>query len=240
MTSKPELSTVPPIGTLSVGMQRGKVIAEWQVCNTDSRSLGLPALSDAQRTVKVTLTNEKGLSFTATGPLLPQPMSGSDIEVLRQQVLEELRKQLMLRTALPWEQWLQVEVRSEVEFGPKVTASARVSYTHIWRAIGPDGTVLTVHPTNNVVLPLEPAIDEQDSRLSTLEIGGRRFREDPNLKSRSYVPATPENIAAVEDIQRRLRELNSALGEVLKQSRADETLKSVGKGQKLISLEAPK
>lgn len=236
---KTKLETRPPMGVLDVGTSRKRVIAEWQLFREDARELKLPPLTKEQRTVQVVLSDEgkdTGLLFTATGGLLPAPLSNASLEALRHEVQAALRDQLALRTGLQWERWLKVTVRSEVEFGPAVSASTRVTYEVIWRAESSEGKVLTVHPSNHVVLPLEPAIDEDSPAPDNMEIDGRQFKADPNLKSRSYVPATPENIAAVEDIQRRLRELNQALASVLKQENAQPSLDAVKLGAPVAAL----
>lgn len=225
-------STPPNIGSVTRGPSRGKLIVEWQIA-ADRRSFtrvpeGQPFLHE-DAVVKVYMTN---LTLRAESPFLDAPIEGTDLAALHAEVQAQVRERLALRTALSWERWLMVEVREvKSSFSNRTSMGTEIGYTPIWYAVGPDGTKYTVHDTNNVVTllapELEPGRDEKGQPRSFEDLDGYNFSNDRGICSRTYVPATEKNLAAIHLIQGRLSELALALGDLLRPGESQKVLDSI-------------
>lgn len=225
-------SSVPNIGNVARGPSRGKLVVEWPISASRSNFTKTPEgqpFEHEDAVVKVYMTN---LTLRAECPFLDAPIEGTDLAALHADVLAKVREHLALRTALTWERWLQVEVR-EVKsmLSERNSKGTEIAYTPIWYAVGPDGTKYTVHGTNNVVVKLPPELaperDEQGVPRSFEDLDGFNFSGDRGICSRTYVPATEKNLAAIHLIQGRLSELALALGDLLRPGESQNVLDSI-------------
>lgn len=204
----------------------GKLIDEWHfVSPLEVRGRKAPQLS-----VQVSLkSEEKGITFIAHGECLPKPLVDTDIERLREAVEDELRFQHDSATGLDWQDWVEVQVRSPL--GCRRTAEGNGVEVHakpIKRATDPaTGEALTLNPNNLVApfpLPKKPG-----------EVDGDSLFPDRDVDSAySYVPASPENVAALKNIFRRIDELRDALSVFLSQEQVHESLRKVVEDGRLL------
>lgn len=218
-------SRVPNIGTVTKGPSRGKVVVEWTVC-ADPRSFRktpeAQPFSREDAVVKVYMT---GLSFRAESPFLSAPLEHTDIGQLHAQVQEQVRERLALRSGLPWQRYLRVEVRQAgSSHRDAKTRGTEIGYQPIWYAQGPDGKKYTVHESNHVVVELAPELSPGDAAERAGDQSLLWLSNDILVTSRFYVPLTEQNIAAIERIQSRFDELSSALGDLLRPGQAEQVL----------------
>lgn len=199
----------------------GKLIDEWvfeSPLNTRDRMGTVPELR-----VGVSLkSTDKGIIFCAHGPALQKKIEDTDIERLRQAVDDELRFQHDSLTGLAWEDWLEVQVTFPYGSESSLSSAVWVKAEPIKRAIDPaTGTPLTLN-FNNLVMafptPKQAGVADPDN-------GGRfSTRERETNATYSYIPATPENVRALEDLVRRVVELRETLCAFMSQDRIPETL----------------
>lgn len=213
----------------------GKVIDEWHF---DS-PLNVRGREAPQLSVQVSLKSEgKGITFIAHGKCLPKELVDTDIERLRKAVEAELRFQHDSMTGLEWHDWLEVQVRSPL--GCRRIAEGNgleVFATPIKRAIDPTtGQALTLNANNLVSpfpLPKSPGEADADSMLHGMLVG-----RDVD-SAYSYVPASPENVAALKNILQRIDELRGALSTFLSQEQVHDSLRKVVDEGRLLLNELP-
>jgi hypothetical protein len=182
-------------------------------------------------------TDTDGMSFEAFFPSKRLEFRNTDIEKLRRQVEEQFRKQDLARNGIEWEDWIELEIGGSTYDGKHDDPGAGLDlkYTIIKRGVDPKtGKLLTIN-NNHVVVPFPSAkkAGEEDPDCNkshdkddwrTWSIGERD--EDYQY---SYIPATPANVAAVESVIQRLRDLRAALNKVLNQDGIQKALATVWK-----------
>lgn len=213
-------------GRLEVGATRasGKEVTEWQFKSpfTDRK---LPDLS-----VKVSIHNDrKGLRFRAHGPCLPEAIEDSDIERLRQQVETALREQHARLTASSWHDWLEIEVHGREDTNRRETereSTLSIKYRRLKRYDDPETGQAFVLNNNGYASsfpkPKKAGFDDEGKPAGDWDLGSRSVHAEY-----SYLPATPENIAALEDLMARLNALRTTLSTFLSQDNAQAALLNV-------------
>lgn len=171
-------------------------------------------------------SEQHGISFKDT-----------DIEKLRKKVEEQLRKQDLARKGIVWEDWIELEIGGYAHDGKHDDPGSALdlSYRVIKRGVDPKTEKLLTINHNHVVVPFpsakkageeDPDCDKSHDKddWKTWSIGER----DENHQY-SYIPATPENLAAVASVVQRLRDLRAALNKVLSQDGIQKALATVWK-----------
>jgi hypothetical protein len=203
----------------------GKVVDEWVfVSPLEVRGRTAPKLAV---TVSMKSEGSKGITFIAHGDCLPAAIVDTDIERLRKAVENELRFQHDKATGLQWEDWLEVQVREPVGSRRSSTEKGlEVLVTPIKRAIDPStGKALTLNLNNLVTgFPAPKAAGEVDPEARVNDGLGAFVQGRTQESSFSYVPATEENVAALENIFRRIAELREALSAFLSQDQVEHSL----------------
>lgn len=191
------------------GPQRagGKKVFEWKFFVRGS---------DKKMQVDVYLDSDKdGLKFRAECDRLPSPVHHTDINTLRTQVERELTEQASSISGIVWEDWFEVVVSgSNSDFEDSrhsaLGADLKIQVNRLKRGIHPlSGFPLTIN-CNGVVVDFPTA-----TSISETEQGGIRFY--PHPVERSYIPATPENRQAIDDILSRMDLLRANLASMLSQ-----------------------
>lgn len=219
----------------------GKIIATWPV----STALRVPAPAGAKPAehwlVTVKLVNEdQSMVLHAHCPALPEVIKHTDVEQLRLLVEQALVRQVNLITKATWEPWLEVVVRSQGfdrayqrKVGTRENGLTITVNTIMRGTVAGDPRVYTIN-FNNVATPFpspkragEKDDGDDDSMFST----GR-----PQESEYSYVRATPENIAAMDDLQSRLMSVGAQLSSFLRQDAVSASLAQVASGQPLLPL----
>lgn len=214
-------------GTLFIDATRsgGKVIEEWRFISP-FRNKDAPKLSVKISIIKST---KNGFSFVAASESLPQPIVDTDINSLYQKVEAALRLQHDLLTGVTWEDWLEVEVRGTRDNRDVLQSASvdlRIKYQKLKRGVHPVTQVPYVINQNGIAVRFPSAKKagepDPDVAFDTAEFlpgsGIQGFGPGRELACEySYLPATPENIAAIEDIMSRLESLHGALAAFLRQ-----------------------
>lgn len=179
--------------------------------------------------VKVFLLNgfkgstDSGMSFEAFFPGKRLAFLDTDIERLRQRVEEQFRQQDLVRHNVAWEDWIELEISGFLHEHGDPAAALDLGYTIIKRGIDPKTRKAITINNNGVVVPFplakkageEDDVGRKGHDPDDWRTWGMGARDEGSQYS--YIPATPENLAAVESVLQRLRDLRVALNKVLEQ-----------------------
>ena len=220
----------------------GKKIAEWTF-NAKGSKVPVP--------VSVFLTYRSGaFSFRAESPQLPKkgPFSdgfveSDDINKLRTLVEQTLLSKASEISGIVWEDWLEVVVEgntkrqnpprseggeSETFKKETIGAALTIKINPLKRGINPESHQPVTINTNGLVVPFPQPSSIRDQK------------DDPEVSilltpvaEKSYVPDTPKNRLALEEILNRLTELRDKLANFLGQ---DLVGKSLNGGVKQLEL----
>lgn len=215
------------VGKLVTGTTKpgGKVVDEWYFASPINDK-SAPSL---RVTVSLDKTSPTSITFVARGTCLPgkpPELVSSDINELRRMVEDTLRKQHELLTGLIWEEWLQVVVRGSSDhqqFYDSSCSDLKISVSPFKYARHPITGVALYINSNGIASKLpEPKkancydgdepVPGAIEKLCDVNLG----RRDTEAEY-SYIPATAENKAALENLMGRIQELRSKLSEFLRQ-----------------------
>jgi len=177
-------------------------------------------------------TRDAGMKFRADCPALNESVEAVDINDLKEKLETVLSDKSLVMLGVQWEDWLCVEVKGAMN--PR-SGGISVTYSHIKRGIHPvSGKAVTIDSRNRFS-PFPEACSTRekfDYMSNSGPIDSSIYLGDP--KEVSYIQATPENIAALEEITRRIRQLRMDLADVLSQELIRAKLPQVVSGQFLI------
>jgi hypothetical protein len=224
--------TTPKTGKLSGGPSRsdGKAVDEWTFHTARPSDRGNESI---EIKVKVSLVKAKeGLAFRASLPQLGT-FEDSDIRKLHQTLEQTLIKHSAVNLGAVWEDWLEVTVSND-DWRERTTLSSSLSIEvkPVKRGVDPKTGIaylLSDYTFHCIQMGKEPTI------VST-EAGGMEIRLNEK-KEVSYVPATPENIAALTDARDRMIQLRQRLAVAFSQGQIGSTLEKIGSS--LLALAAP-
>lgn len=221
-------------GTLDVGHQvrsGGKVVDEWKF-RSPFHETGAPQLT---ATVSIDKSNPRAFTFVARSESLPTAIIDTDINRLREKVEAALRQQHDVLTGAVWEDWLEVEVRGRLRRDNRADTSTTeadltITYRHIKRGVRPTGETCVVN-SNGIAVPFpsakragEPDPDAgPDVGESLSNIRGLGRGRDLEAEY-SYIPATVENIQALDDLLERMQTLRENLSAFLRQDAVQQSL----------------
>jgi hypothetical protein len=234
-------------GRLRVGFERGVKVDEW----TFSSPYADRALADRMKAVvRLERTNkyrdpnhqESGdysrvVEFVATSECFGKgnALRHSNIEKLFEMVQEEFRTYDLAQRGVVWEDWLEIVVQPSSNYDSKVSAGFTLGYRKLKRGVDPrNGRVMTISHHNIVTdFPKPKAAGEKDRHPKT----GKLPREDGSLRDYfsareeayqfAYLPATPENIAALDSIMVAVRTARVRLEGLLNQRDISKSLASI-------------
>jgi hypothetical protein len=158
--------------------------------------------------------------FEAKGPQLVGSFTDTDIQRLATSVEDALRIQHDLITGAVWEDWLEVCVRGSHEdarFGIGRESRLDITYKVIKRGVYPaNGTAYTLSSNGVAVeFPKPKQANVADENVQALN--GFRFGDRELESEYSYLPATPENRAALDELMAKLESLRHQLSGFLRQ-----------------------
>lgn len=222
------------IGRLSDNMSNrrdGKKILEW--------SFSAPGRK-ASVTVEVSIvTGKEGLHFVARAPELQPAVEGSDIQALYKDVELQLRLQVGSLANIAWEDWFEIKVSGgDSDFHADspyaaLGAELKVHVSRLARGIHPEtGKLVTVN-TNHVLVPFPaPRRFEENPGAAVDTLTGYRLNTPVEV---AYLPATPENEAALRDILDRLRTLRVRMTDLMQQDGLQERLRDLASQSSLLA-----
>jgi hypothetical protein len=225
-------------GTLYVGITKasGKLVDEWKFLSPFKNKKA------PQLVVQVSIDKSKKdhILFVARGDCLAVDYQDTDIERLRRTVEAALRHQHDLLTGVHWEDWLEVEVCGGTRndsYWKSQDSALSITYRPIKRGVDPvTGTPYVIN-SNGLAMPFPKPkrageLDEGDKVEEFL--GMNRREQDAEF---SYLPATAENVAALDELMSRLQALRGKLSEFLSQGSVQQSL--VDLTSRMPSLPAP-
>lgn len=188
---------------------------------------------DGNKPVEVYLVHgDNGMHFRADCPSLNESVTAVDINELEKNLEAVLADKSLVMLGVQWEDWLCVEVDGSTR---NRCGGISVSYHALKRGIHPvSGKVVTLN-SRNMLAPFPEA--RSIHAKSGFDEPGPINAKDlyfGDAKEVSYIPATPENIAAIEEIIRRIRQLRNDLAGVLSQESIQAKLPQVMSGQFLL------
>ena len=208
------------IGVLDVHNPRtsaGKKVMTW-----DFKPKGCDR--DYQIEIAYHMDDDGRMYFKATNATLGVSVHGTDIESMRQEVAAELILKSTDIKDLSWEDWLEVSVGgsgSRFNLNPHTGMGAELKI-HVKRLKRgwhePAKRYVTIN-MNGLVVPFPEAVEQQ---VNTGSLGWLTGRASPQT---AYIPDTPENRAALDDIQDRMMALQNRLADILHQDAIHSSIK---------------
>lgn len=195
-------------GSLSIGASNrgGKKFAKWtfKPVNADRFDIEVNILYPSK---------DKPLRFSAHSQYLSQSFEDTDIERLRQAVDNDLQRSAHLLNNIEWEEWLEVVVSKAYTRDNEQKAGFDIEYGKLKRGINPEnGEAVTIH-NNMVILPFpEPKRAGEGDDESGWKVSRRSVSDEY-----SYIPATSENILALEKLIVKMEMLREELSKFLSQ-----------------------
>lgn len=186
-------------GYLAAGPSRtaGKKIDEWTyVAPAGGKNLAI--------TVHM-LSNSGGLRFRATSRGLTEAIEDSDIEQLRKRVEQSLQDHNMAERGLVWEDWLEIVVAGyNRTHKDDIEVALTIKRNILQRAVMP-GTGDAVVLRSNGGVPWISSFPKPKRAGEEDPVEGKGIAAGLGRRSvdaeYAYVPATPENLRAIEEIQ---------------------------------------
>jgi hypothetical protein len=167
--------------------------------------------------------------FEAKGPQLPETLSDTDIQRLSTRVEDALRIQHDLIVGALWEDWLEVCVRGchgDANFGIGRESGLDITYKVIKRGVYPaNGKAYTLSGSGGAVgfpKPKQANVADEDVQA----LAGFRFGDRELESEYSYLPATPANRAALDELMSKLEKLRLQLSGFLRQDVVVQSLSS--------------
>ena len=158
------------------------------------------------------------LQFRAHCSLLVGDFVNSDINLLHAAVEAALLEKSQVLTGIDWQDWLEIAVTGDSsDFqhsrNSSMGADLKIQVHRLKRGVHPEtGAILTLN-ANGVVVPFPKATSfiEQEAEFSKEKIRINTAAE------RSYVPATQENLLALQVVMSKMGQLRADLMQLLSQ-----------------------
>lgn len=206
-------------GNLNVGSTRtsaGKLIDEWTFISP-FKDKTAPKLTVQ---IHVHKTGRGGITFVASGTCMPVKFEETDIERLRVKVEDSLQFQHDMLTGVQWERWMEIEVvgrSKEKAYDNSSESELTIHCRPLKRGVHPQTGKAYVINTNGIAVPFPKPkkagqLDESDPDDEWASLNARA--RDAEY---SYLPETPENVAALQDLMNRMQTLRAKLSEFLSQ-----------------------
>lgn len=164
-----------------------------------------------------------GISFKVEHPSFPnKALKGTDLDALRIQAQELLQQQHDMLLNCKWEDWLEVHVERKDEKVGRNGTYVGLTYMRVKRVTMPDGKTWGINCNG---LATEMDTPKRNGDVEPQPTSLRDFRRSrPTDLEISFVRATPENIAALDDLTDKFRRLHASLSDFLQQDKVQLSL----------------
>lgn len=168
--------------------------------------------------------NGTDMWFEATAQCLPRAIKSTDINRLKDEVMARVTEQVTLLTNIEWEEWYEVVVTgANSDFSDSrysaLGADLKIQVNSLKRGVDPStGRALTIINGSVTAFPEPSRITDDEETVSGYVTGSRA--------EKSYIPATPENRAAIDNILSKMQELRYSIADLLSQENVAESLVS--------------
>lgn len=208
-------------GRLHVGFSRGVKIDTWKYSSPHADR----AYAD-QMTAEVRMqhsdrrgrvVDQTGVEFTAESKCWNGTLRSANIETLFKLVEKEFQTYEMGQRGIIWEDWLEILINPETGYREHdASAGLLVCYKKLKRGIDPrDRKAYTIMDNGqNIIVPFPSPkkAGQKDPDKEERGIGGRNTDHQY-----AYLPATAENIAAIDHVLAKITELRGRLEGLLHQ-----------------------
>ena len=215
----------------------GKMVDEWTFKAAKPAEKGNSGITVA---VKVNLVSDEGrLFFRARIPELGA-VEDSDIQKLRERVEQVVHKFSVERLGNVWQDWLRVTVMDEGSSrGPgDFSSGLQVKVEPVKHGVDPTtgkAYILSDHGMWAMPMDSKHVMGEHgDGRFEAERVNGISLSEN---KTVAFVPATPENLQALNDLSERMNALRDRLMDVLSHQQITQTL--VKLNEAILALPSP-
>ena len=205
----------------------GRIVDTWRIPN--------PFIKEPAIKVDVSLLQKQDGSFTfsASNELFGTvEMEDADLNVLWAKVNQLAGEHLMKKYSAVWEDWLEVQTDGDAKSyrarKGSGTFSLSLTYAPIQRGTLANGEIVTLN-NNGLVIPFPASKrvnrDVEGKVISRAE--GLRIHDVHEGVEVSYVPATAENIAALDAIIERMKILHEKMADFLQQDQVVQSLSNL-------------
>ena len=170
--------------------------------------------------------NGSDVWFEASAPYVAEKVRSSDINDLKEEIFRKLTEQVTLLTNIEWADWYEIVVSGDnSDFTDSrhssLGANLKIQVNKLKRGVDPEtGRVLTIISGSVTDFPEPSSIDAPDETVSGYRTG--------SASEKSYIPATEENRAAIDDILSRMQTLRHSIADLLSQDKVEHSLVSDG------------
>lgn len=244
------------LGTQTGGRASGKKIETWTFTRPTSDRHPPKSTVD----VHMLLLADRGLGFALSGKDLPAgDWTDTDIRRLHVKAEAALKEQDELHGGITWEPWLEVQTSLKKErltarsFHVATGRDLQITYRPLLRGVHPNqpDRVLTVNSNGSVVdfpKPLTPdsiqekrtlrGLGEAEGGSASFDVGSQDGRVEGDTYA--YVPDTPSNRAALEQIFTGMENLGAKLHALLSPDAVVQSMANIGQSlQGLPLIEGP-
>lgn len=175
------------------------------------------------------------ITFKAECPLFVSAMTDTDVNMLRKNVETYLAEQASSLTGITWEDWFEVIVKgANSDFTDSnysaLGANLHIQVNKLKRGINPvNGNPVTIN-INGIVVDFPNSTSIHDKKETLNEF---RVKEEAE---RSYIPASAENLQALNEILSKMSLLRDKLSDFLSQELIQEKLQN---GDSILRLDGP-
>lgn len=178
---------------------------------------------------------DDGVIFVADSPWFGDSKRRNEItdktvSGLRRKVEAMFRDQILAHTSVKWEDWIEIKMndRDISDDGNKGAAYVHIEWEILKRAKFPDGRDMVLDHRSLYPFPQAKPSGQDGPQYSKRKNGGHEWNHNTYSQDEdaqyAYIPATPENLAAMKTLLEKIGEVNDRLLAILNQEAIKRTV----------------